>query len=272
MRKKCRPLPFVLAATEQGTLIVNHKDYHVVDSNRTHGVGFQLLNSATFDYDEVKMALMLLDWLRESRGDGIFAIDCGANIGVHTIEWARHMSGWGEVLAYEAQERIYYALAGNICLNNCFNSRAVLAAVGDQSCTIMVPGLDYNTPSNFGGFGFNSGGKSEDIGQAIDNSEGLKSALNVIRLDDQNFDRVDLIKVDVEGMELDVLIGSIDTISRLKPYLIVEHIKVGVDPIKCLLESLGYKVWTIGINLLCLPEVDPFTSRINIFENLDSLA
>jgi hypothetical protein len=42
--------------------------------------------------------------------DGVVVIDCGANIGAHTIEWGKRMTGWGSVLAIEAQERIYYAL------------------------------------------------------------------------------------------------------------------------------------------------------------------
>jgi FkbM family methyltransferase len=50
------------------------------------------------------------------------AIDCGANIGTHTIEWAKKMTGWGAVIGIEAQERIFYALAGNIAINNCFNA------------------------------------------------------------------------------------------------------------------------------------------------------
>ena len=37
-------------------------------------------------------------------GDGVMAIDCGANVGVHTLEWSRLMYGWGEVIAFEAQE------------------------------------------------------------------------------------------------------------------------------------------------------------------------
>ena len=61
---------------------------------------------------------------RRFHGDGVVAIDCGANIGVHTVEWAIAMTGWGSVVAIEAQERIYYALAGNIAINNCFNAIA----------------------------------------------------------------------------------------------------------------------------------------------------
>ena len=66
---------------------------------------------------------------RQYFGDGVVLVDCGANIGVHTVECAVEMTGWGSVLAIAAQERLYYALAGNIALNNCFNARALDAPV-----------------------------------------------------------------------------------------------------------------------------------------------
>jgi FkbM family methyltransferase len=45
------------------------------------------------------------------------AVDVGANVGAFTVLWGRHMMGWGSVHAFECQERIFYALAGNIaCL------------------------------------------------------------------------------------------------------------------------------------------------------------
>ena len=81
------------------------------------------------------LAREILALRRRHYGEGVLAIDCGANIGVHTIEWAKAMTGWGSVLAIEAQERIYYALAGNIAINNCFNAFAIHAAVSSESGT-----------------------------------------------------------------------------------------------------------------------------------------
>src|SRR4051794_18121485 len=97
-------LAFVMASSNHGTMIVNRFDYRMVDSSRGYGVGFQILETAAFDPFEVKVALELLAVRRKYHGDGVIAIDCGANIGVHTIEWASAMTGWGTVLAVEAQE------------------------------------------------------------------------------------------------------------------------------------------------------------------------
>src|SRR5215467_7471806 len=106
-----RKIAFVLAASDHGTMIVNRFDYHMVDQRGGIGVGFQILETASFDASEVEFVLSLLGLRRRYYGDGVIALDCGANIGVHTVEWAKRMSGWGEVIAFEAQERVYYALA-----------------------------------------------------------------------------------------------------------------------------------------------------------------
>ena len=83
--------------------------------------------------------MQLLTQRRQHFGDGVVVVDCGANIGVHTVAWAKGMTGWGQVLAIEAQERIFYALAGNITINNCFNARAFNAAVGAADGVLRVP-------------------------------------------------------------------------------------------------------------------------------------
>jgi hypothetical protein len=123
---------------------------HVVDQRNGIGVGFQILEGGAFDPEEVDMALMLLGLRRRYFGDGVVALDCGANIGVHTIEWARRMNGWGEVIAIEAQERVFYALAGNIAINNCFNARAVHAAVAAEVGAINIRRPNYLRPGSFG--------------------------------------------------------------------------------------------------------------------------
>src|SRR5262249_12915485 len=138
-----RKIAFVLAASDHGTMIVNRFDYHMVEPNRGFGVGFDLLNASAFDRDGVEMTTRLLRLRREHFGDGVVAVDCGANIGTFTVEWARAMTGWGKVIAIEAQERIYYALSGNIAINNCFNARGIFAAASDKLGSMKVPLLDH---------------------------------------------------------------------------------------------------------------------------------
>ncbi len=56
-----RKLAFVLASSKHGTMIVNRLDYRMVNAEQGFGVGFQILESAAFDPDEVKMAIDVLE-------------------------------------------------------------------------------------------------------------------------------------------------------------------------------------------------------------------
>ena len=95
MRNVGRKLAFILAASNHGTMIVNRFDYRMVGPDSGIGVGHQILDTAAFDPAEVELAVQLLELRKQHHGDGVVAIDCGANIGVHTIEWAIAMTGWG---------------------------------------------------------------------------------------------------------------------------------------------------------------------------------
>ena len=182
-----RKLAFILASTEHGAMIVNRFDEYRRPDNSGFGVGFQLLENAAYDPADVTLLLTLLELRRRCYGDGIVAIDCGANIGVHSVEWARHMTGWGIVIAIEAQERIYYALAGNLAINNCFNARAIHAAVSAAPGSMKIPNPNYLAPGSFGSLELKHRDGTEFIGQAIDYSEARMVDVRAISLDAFNF-------------------------------------------------------------------------------------
>ena len=64
MRNVGRKLAFVLAASNHGTMIVNRFDYRMLDSEHGIGVGFEILEGAAFDPQEVEMAMQLLELRR----------------------------------------------------------------------------------------------------------------------------------------------------------------------------------------------------------------
>jgi FkbM family methyltransferase len=256
-----RKLAFVLASSEHGTMIVNRFDYRMINDNEGFGVGFQILNAAQFDPEEVKMALQLLHLRRNHHGDGMIAIDGGANIGVHTVEWAKAMTGWGSVLAIEAQERIYYALAGNVAINNCFNATAINAAISSEPGTLQIPQPNYFLPSSFGSLELRQRDGNEFIGQAIDYSKNTVT-VRKISIDEINLPRVDFIKLDIEGMEMEALEGARQTIDRCMPILLIERIKADATQLTQWMEARGYQVMQAGINLVCVHKDDKTLTNI----------
>ena len=256
MKHTSRRLAFVLAASRHGPLILSRFDYHHVD-NRMFGVGVEILETSAFSPGEIGLLLPLLGYRRQYFGDGVVMIDCGANIGVHTIESAIEMTAWGSVTAIEAQERVFYALAGNIALNNCFNARAIHAAVGAVNGRMRVPVPDYLQPASLGSLELQSRPTHEAIGQVIDYSDKGTQEIDSITLDSLGLARADLLKIDVEGMEEQVLAGARDVLQRHRPIVFIEWLKSGREPLTAALTGLDYRVFEAGQNLLAVHASDP---------------
>ena len=245
-------------------MIVNRFDYRMVDERAGIGVGFQILEGASFDAQEVDTALFLLDLRRKYFGDGVIAIDCGANIGVHTIEWANRMHGWGEVVAIEAQERVFYALAGNIAINNCFNARAVHAAIAARPGTMRIPRPDYLKPASFGSLELRPPQGGQFLGQPTAYYNQAAASKRTTTIDALGLARIDLIKIDVEGMELEAIEGAEASLTRARPILIVESIKTDKAMLRTTLERLGYRVFEMGLNLLAIHASDQTLTHLKV--------
>jgi FkbM family methyltransferase len=230
-------------------MIVNRMDCLPVEGGAI-GVGIEILETGGYAKDEGDLLLGILNLRRQYYGDGVLAIDGGANIGVFTVDWAKQMSEWGRVIAFEAQERVFYALAGNVTLNNCFNAALIHAAVSDQDGSMQMPVPDYSIPSNFGGLSLN--GSNENIGQEIKDT----ATVRMLKIDSLKLERCDLIKLDIEGMELEALKGAEQTIDDYHPVLAIEHINTGVDPLVEWLEPKGYTAFPFGMNLVFVHRLD----------------
>jgi FkbM family methyltransferase len=251
---------FILTSSDHGPLIVNRNDFSI-QGDAPVGIGHDILNYSQFGFKEIQMGIDLLAKSRKRNGEGVLALDCGANIGVLSIEWARFMQNWGSVLCFEPQEKIYYALCGNLILNNCMNTKALNVAVGAKTEIIKIPFLDHSKSANFGGFELKNK-NHEDIGQEIDFEKNVVD-IQQIRIDDLNLQRLDLLKIDVEGMEMEVLEGAKDTIKQYRPFLIVEIFKSDISKIKNFFELINYDIYykEKEINIIACP------SEIKLFEN-----
>lgn len=266
-----RPIAFVLAASNHGTMIVNRHDYRMTDETHGYGVGFQILNTSCFDPEEMSFATAILTLRRNHHGDGVVGIDCGANIGVHTLEWSKHMHDWGSVQAFEAQERVYYALAGNIAINNCLNASAYYAAVGSECGQIKIPVADSLIPASFGSLEIKPSAQNEFIGQNLDYSDTAMQTVELRSLDAFEWPRVDFIKIDVEGMETDVLVGAEKTIARCKPIMMIEIIKTDRPKVEQFLKDKQYNTYPMGINILAVHENDPVNTHLVLNDGMLSL-
>ena len=144
-------------------------------------------------------------WLRP----GDTAIDVGANIGCHTVAMSRFVGEAGRVVAFEPQRVPYQMLCGNVALNDLRNVWAYWAPCSWNHRPVCVPDLPAGEHLNFGGMSL------------LEDHTSPVYEVEPIRIDDLGLDDVRLVKVDVEGMELDVLRGGEVTIMRDLPILYV---------------------------------------------------
>jgi FkbM family methyltransferase len=253
---------FVLAATDFGSMIVNRFDYNVAPNGGVYGVGHNLLETSSFDPPELNLIMQILCLQKQLRGDGVVMLDGGANVGAHALTAGRLMQGWGSVISIEAQERVFYALAGNVALNNLFNVQVRWNALAQTPGKIKIPVPDYLRPSSFGSLEMQYDINSEYIGQKIDMTK--TQEVDAISIDSLNLDRLDFMKLDVEGMEEQVILGGKNTITKCLPILHIEQLKSDQQALHKLVESFGYKLYDIGPNTLCIPVSDPILNHMTI--------
>jgi FkbM family methyltransferase len=153
-------------------------------------------------------------------------------------------------------------LAGNIAINNCFNAVALNAAITDKPNVLMIPQPNYLAPASFGSLELRRSNNTEFIGQPIDYSEENLRPVRGITIDSLKLPRIDFIKIDVEGMEMEVLAGAAQSIANHRPVLLIETIKTDAKTLSEWLVARSYHTFHLGLNALAVHASDPILSHI----------
>lgn len=146
-------------------------------------------------------------------------IDCGANIGAHTVLFSQLAK---TVYAFEPQRNIFHILCGNVALNELYNVNCYNIACGDGG-EVPYQDIDMGQINNMG------------AGSLLDIQS--DKTIPTLRLDIP----CHFLKIDVEGMELQVLQGAQAMIRECHPVIYLENDRP--DKSKQLIEfinSLGY--------------------------------
>jgi FkbM family methyltransferase len=136
--------------------------------------------------------------------DDSVILDIGANIGVWTINLARQNR---QVHCFEPFFPSYLALCGNIFLNKVENNVLVYNCALTNTTDKKLY-ISNNEANNIGGV------------MLVEHPEGAE--INLKTIDSLNLQRLDFIKVDVEGHEYNVLKGGEETIKKYKPVIFFE--------------------------------------------------
>lgn len=148
--------------------------------------------------------------------EGMTFIDGGANDGIYSLFAAKRVAPEGTVIAVEPSSREYDRLRANVRLNAA-SVIPIKAALG------ALPGEATLAIAESGHEGQNT------IGEAVSNPKigtDRHERVRVLTIDelveDHSPERVDVIKLDVEGSEVEALLGATDTIERHRPIVLLE--------------------------------------------------
>ncbi len=170
-----------------------------------------------------------IDLFRQLLRPGDRVVEVGANIGTHTVFLAKAVTATGQVLAYEPQRIVFQTLCANVALNSLTNVHCYPIGLGATSGFAQIPPLDYNQANNFGGVSL----QTQETGETV----------QIAPLDSFNLPTCRLLKIDAEGMELDVLQGATATITRCQPILYIENDRPEKAP------ALIHQIQTLGYQL-----------------------
>jgi FkbM family methyltransferase len=199
------------------------------------------IEGMTFELDLseiIDLGLYLQQWEPDVTGaiirytrPGMTVLDIGANIGAHTLRFARLAGREGRVIAYEPTGFAYAKLRRNLSLNDMPQVDAVQVALSDEP----LPPQEVNFRASW----------------QTDGSRKESSTTRVAfeRLDDSlerlGVGRVDLIKIDVDGNEFRLLAGGRRMLERDRPLMLMEAVGPHFDddarnPYR-MLRELGYR-------------------------------
>jgi hypothetical protein len=164
-------------------------------------------------------------------------IDIGAHVGISVLDWSDKFK---MVYAFEPMLDHYKCLETNT--ENLNNVKLFNCAISDEEKTMHGA---YRTSKNSGSF---------QILDSVYQQPKKKTPRQIYeieskRLDNFEFLNVGLIKIDVEGWELEVLKGAVNTINKFKPVLLIEFTggsskkslhRYDVEEYYKLIEFLGY--------------------------------
>lgn len=173
--------------------------------------------------------------VNETVRKGMTVIDIGAHHGYYSLYFAKCVGPTGRVFSFEPVPENFALMRKNILLNNINWIETFPHALFSCTKDISFAAPDESLASG--------------DGSLLESRKGRQILVHAVTLDSFCAPaqiRPDVIKMDVEGAELDVLLGARDTLKQCSPKLLIElhHFdgNVAAHPVPGFLMSSGYEV------------------------------
>lgn len=219
--------------------------FYTTNSWRTanrDGINFHLDISCLIDHSIYFNTLKEPTWInlfKQLKKDFV-VLDIGANIGFHTLNFAKICSK-GQVYSFEPDSETFKRLSKNVEINEFRNIMTFQLALGAKPGQMSLYKLFVNNP------GANRLLSHQPSGHSRVEMVDVTTCDLIVEQLQPN--RIDLIKIDVEGFELFVLRGATQLIEKHRPILFVELAEVNLqehsltpNDLVSFIHNLGYEI------------------------------
>jgi FkbM family methyltransferase len=211
------------------------------------GISYFLLDRESFEVVSPEFEGFMKAWFEPRKNDVV--VDVGAHIGKYALSSAKVVGNEGTVLAVEPHPINYRTLVRNIELNKIRNVIPVNLAAWNMDTKLKFfvakSTAQHSIKTNAG------------LGSFEVEARALDHVLSA-------YDRIDWIKIDVEGAEYETLCGLEQVISNCRPKILIEVFSKNADKVKGFFKNQEYQLVCIARFLIssgescfyfaCMPE------------------
>ncbi len=206
---------------KNNTFIVDEKVWDVRNYFKEHTIKFQLYKNCIisdcirkgYRWEEYQHYLAS----KYINSDSV-VVEIGAHIGTLTMVFSKLAK---TVYAFEPTKESFDLLNKNISLNECKNVISKQVGVGDKIESTKIGWIGNN---NSGATILEGGMVTNEVLSSAENgsTNSIETKIDLINLDVLTLDRLDYLKIDVEGYEEKVIKGGLNTIKKFKPIIVME--------------------------------------------------
>jgi len=211
------------------------------------GISYVLVDLSSLYIIDPKYELKVLKCVLSKISKGDVFIDVGAHIGKYTFVVAKRVAPTGKVIAIEPNPLVFKALVNGIRQNKLTNVIPLNIAVSDKNAIVKLYVKRSSTLSSI---------KEPDYSIKII-SVISKSIDSIVQ--ELNLNKVDWVKIDAEGAEVDILKGMTNTLTKFRPKIIIEVEKKNFDECTRIFHMFNYSYEILEeaesyYNIFCMPK------------------
>ncbi len=234
------------------------------------GIDFSIWLLGSFEPDTVRCYKQIVK-------SGEVVLDIGANIGAHTLILAQAVGENGKVYAFEPTDYAFAKLSRNRGLNPELATRIYTM----QYMLVDHDAVDTPTPKLYSSWPLESGAGLHELhqGRLMTTDDAKAITLDSIVFSMLNLERVDLIKLDIDGFECVMLRGAGAVLSKWKPVIVMELAPYALEEqggsirkLLDILKSYDYELFDLSSGFPIAMDPDALQERIPSGASLNVIA